>query len=169
MTLTATVQPAPVGGTVRFTLNGVQLGSPVAVSGGVAQLAVTLAAGSHTVEAHYSGTGAFDASNGSVTVAVARAATAIGAPPAVLAAGTATMHATLTSSVTGADVAGTSLVFKAGSTILCSVKTASDGTATCAASTASKLAALQKAGGYAVSFAGTVDYAPSSTTAGLGG
>jgi hypothetical protein len=79
------------------------------------------------------------------------------------------MHATLTSSVTSADVAGASLVFKAGSTILCSVKTASDGSATCAAATASKLAALQKADGYAVSFAGTTNYLPSSTTAGLGG
>jgi hypothetical protein len=169
VTLTATVTPSPVGGTVRFTLNGVQLGSPVAVSGGVARLAVALPAGSHTPEAHYSGTEAFDASNGSVTIAVARAATAIGAQPAALAAGSATMHATLTSSVTGADVAGASLVFKAGSTILCSVKTASDGSAACTATTASKLAALQKAGGYAVSFAGTTDYAPSSTTAGLGG
>jgi hypothetical protein len=169
VTLTATVQPAPLGGTVRFTLNGAQLGSPMAVTGGVAQLAVSLPAGNHTVDAHYSGTGAFDASNGSVTVQVARASSGIGASPAQMAAGSATMHATLTSTVTGAAVAGASLTFKAGSTVLCGLKTGSDGSATCTASTASKLAALRGAAGYTVSFAGTADYGPSSTSAGLAG
>jgi hypothetical protein len=168
-TLTAKVQPAPVGGTIRFTMNGTQLGSPMAVSGGYAQLVVSLPAGNHTVEAHYSGTGAFDASNASVVATVARAVTAIGASPAQVAAGSATMYATLTSTVTDAGVAGASLTFKAGSTVLCTLKTGSDGSATCTATTASKLAALQKAAGYAVSFAGTADYDPTSTTAGLAG
>jgi uncharacterized repeat protein (TIGR01451 family) len=56
---TATVAPAPDGGTVTFTVDGTQIGSPVAVdniTGSATSSAVsTLAVGSHQVVATYSG------------------------------------------------------------------------------------------------------------------
>ncbi len=155
---------------MRFTLGGVQLGSPEPVVGGQAQLPVVLAAGNRTVEAHYSGAPAFDASNASVRVQVARAGTAVTAQPVVESgASEAAMHVTLTSTVTGNGAGGLSITFKAGSTLLCSAKTAGDGGVTCVTTSASRLAALTKAGGYTASFSGSADYEPSSGTAGLGG
>jgi WD40 repeat protein len=52
-TLTATVSPA-AGGTVQFLRDGVGLGAPVTVSGGVAAAEVSLPAGASTVTAAYS-------------------------------------------------------------------------------------------------------------------
>lgn len=59
---TATVSPAPTGGNVQFQTNGVTVGSPVVLSAGSASLTTSLAAGSYTVTAVYSGTNGFAAS-----------------------------------------------------------------------------------------------------------
>jgi hypothetical protein len=67
VTLTATVAPAPAGGTVQFYDNAVALGSPVAVSGGQAQLITnSLAAGSHPITAIFNGTAGYAGSTASV-------------------------------------------------------------------------------------------------------
>jgi hypothetical protein len=63
-TLTATVVPAPAGGTVQFYDNGVALGSPVTVSNGTATCSInTLAVGNHPITASYSGTTGYAASS----------------------------------------------------------------------------------------------------------
>ena len=57
-TFTATVSSAngtPPDGSVQFLVNGVAYGSPVPLSGGTAQLAITEPAGSYTVAAQYTG------------------------------------------------------------------------------------------------------------------
>jgi hypothetical protein len=62
--LTATVVPAPAGGTVQFYDNGVALGSPVMVSGGTASYTTnTLSIGNHPITASYSGTIGYTASS----------------------------------------------------------------------------------------------------------
>ena len=68
VTLTATVAPAVGGtgvptGTVQFTDNGADLGSPVALVGGTATLTVsTLAIGAHSITAGYGGDSVFNSS-----------------------------------------------------------------------------------------------------------
>lgn len=57
--LTATVSPASATGTVQFTDNGANLGSPVALSGGTASTTTsTLGVGGHQLAAVYSGNSA---------------------------------------------------------------------------------------------------------------
>ncbi|MFD4295518.1 Ig-like domain-containing protein [Rhodococcus sp. NPDC058532] len=58
--LTATVSPAPAGGTVQFKDGDANIGGPVAVSGGVATLSHAFdAAGGRSITAVYSGAGGF--------------------------------------------------------------------------------------------------------------
>ena len=79
VTFTATVSPAtgtvtPTG-TVQFSVNGTNVGAPVALVSGVATYTTsTLAAGSQTVAATYSGSAQFEASTGSMTQTVDPAA-----------------------------------------------------------------------------------------------
>jgi Bacterial Ig-like domain (group 3)/Bacterial Ig-like domain (group 2) len=71
VTFTATVAPAPDGGTVTFTYNGSPLCSAVALSSGVATCSYSnLPVGSDLVTAAYSGDGNYTASSGSVTQTV---------------------------------------------------------------------------------------------------
>lgn len=67
LTLTATVAPAAATGTVQFTQGGVNVGSAVEVTNGVASLAVSgLAPGTaYSFRASYSGDSAYNASEGS--------------------------------------------------------------------------------------------------------
>src|SRR5882724_10950574 len=85
-TLTATVSPAPDGGTVQFLDNGVAVGSPVLVNTGtgVASLNVnTFNAGNHPVSAFFSGTTNFGAStSGTSTQSVSKATPVLSAPVA---------------------------------------------------------------------------------------
>ena len=56
VTLTATIAPAPTGGTVQFYADGVMLGAPVAVSSGRASTSTAaLGVGAHPITATYSG------------------------------------------------------------------------------------------------------------------
>ena len=69
VTVTATVTPSTAGGTVQFIIDGSPFGSPVTVSGGSATSGsiATLIAGTHTVEADYSGDTNDAASIGTLT------------------------------------------------------------------------------------------------------
>jgi large repetitive protein len=65
VTFHAAVTPAGATGTVQFKLDGKNLGTPVALSGGVANSApVPMAPGNHTVVAEYSGDARFNPSSG---------------------------------------------------------------------------------------------------------
>ncbi len=72
VTLTVTVAPAPPGagsptGTVQFVIDGANVGDPVALSEGSADISVaTLAPGTHPVVANYSGDAAFAPGSGSL-------------------------------------------------------------------------------------------------------
>jgi hypothetical protein len=80
VTLTATVAPTIDGGTVQFHDNTVALGSPVALSGGQAQLATSaLVTGGHSITATYSGTTNYNGSS-----ATAMTQTVNKAPPTIL-------------------------------------------------------------------------------------
>jgi hypothetical protein len=66
MNLTATVSPNPGGGTVQFYIDGNTVGSPAAVTAGIATLAYNpsaLSAGSHAIRADFSGYGNFTSSS----------------------------------------------------------------------------------------------------------
>ncbi len=88
-TLTATVSPSSAAGSIQFTDNGTNLGSPVALSGGSAQTTVsTLGAGSHTLSASFLPAGGASDQNQpssdskSLTVTKAGATLALSANPA---------------------------------------------------------------------------------------
>ena len=83
VTLTATLAPAPPGGTVQFYDNAVALGSPVSVSGSQAQhITGALTVGSHSITATYSGTIGFGGStSGVLTQAVSKATPTITTAP----------------------------------------------------------------------------------------
>ncbi|WP_036564975.1 Ig-like domain-containing protein, partial [Nocardioides halotolerans] len=82
-TATATVTPAlgSASGSVQFSVDGTDLGAPVAVSGGTAATALPadLGAGSHTIGAAFAPTDSttFATATGSDTLAVGKAATAV--------------------------------------------------------------------------------------------
>ncbi|WP_149240207.1 Ig-like domain repeat protein [Dyadobacter sp. 32] len=70
-TLTATVSPDPGGGSVQFKIDGTNVGSPVAVSGGGASLTFNpsaYTAGNHNVTAEFNGAGLFSASTSPAVV-----------------------------------------------------------------------------------------------------
>ncbi|MGW0177637.1 Ig-like domain-containing protein [Rhodococcus sp. NPDC003322] len=77
VTLSATVAPAPSGGTVQFRDGGTPIGAPVAVASGGATLSHTFdTAGAHDITAVYSGAGRYQESTSPVmTVRVAGAPT----------------------------------------------------------------------------------------------
>jgi hypothetical protein len=189
-TLVATVSYASgIGtpdGTVTFN-DGSTMLSTVAVvqkSPGVATATFTistLAAGSHTLTASYSGSATYQASVSSqVTLLVAGAATSISvaattvqlslasllAPASVVSLGPLT--ATITSG--GVPVAGVSLTFAAnptkGTPVVCTATTNAKGVATCAATGVNELAVVT-GGGVKVTFAGNASYLASAGSAGL--
>jgi hypothetical protein len=123
VTFTATVAqtagPAQPTGTVQFSIDGVAVGSPVALSSGSAAFSIsTLAVGVHTVTAVYTpDTGDFVGSNGSMSQrvgAVATSATTLSVAPASIMYGDT---ATLTAVVTPNFATGT-VSFYEGSTLL---------------------------------------------------
>ena len=80
VTFTATVVPAPTGGTVLFYDNNVALGSPVTVntSTGLAQCTTSaLTAGSHPITATFSGTTGFNGSTASAKTQIVNSATPV--------------------------------------------------------------------------------------------
>jgi hypothetical protein len=133
VTLTAAVTPAGATGTVQFLDGGTALGTAT-ISGGAAGLAVsTLAAGTHSIKAVYSGDGNYSGStSGAITQTVSKAASSVS-----LSAGpnpsTVGQAVTLTAAVTPAGGTGT-VQFLDGSTAL-GTATISGGTAALAVST----------------------------------
>ncbi len=79
VSFTASVVPATATGTIQFRVDGADLGSPLAVSGGSAtSLPVPgLRAGTHAVQAVYSGDGSYLGATTSLTQQVDRAKTSI--------------------------------------------------------------------------------------------
>jgi len=79
VTFTATVAPAPGGGTVQFSTNGVACGSPATVSGGTATLTTSaLLPGSYTIAAAFNGTPTYSSStSGTAAQVVNKAAVTI--------------------------------------------------------------------------------------------
>ena len=98
-------------GTVQFTVDGTNLGTPVPVTGGVAtsQSTAALAVGNHPVSAAYSGDGSFNASNGTlsggqvVTATATSTAVASSQNPATFGQ-SVTFTATVTSNAPGAGI-----------------------------------------------------------------
>jgi hypothetical protein len=131
VTFTATVTSSTSGiptGTVNFMLGATQLGSASVNASGVAAFSTsTLAAGSHTITAAYSGDGNFTLSTSSgVTVVVTAPGFSLGA--SALSPGTVSPGATATSTVTITAVGGLSASSVA---LACSVTPVVSPAATC--------------------------------------
>jgi hypothetical protein len=166
VTFTATVTPASgagpgVGGTVTFSDGSTVLGTaPISDVGGhfIATYSIsTLAVGTHSVTASYSGAADYGAgASSALTQTVNKAATTITASEAGV---NGTVSATLTSA--NGPLAGQALVFTAGSTLLCGAVTNASGVASCTASGLTVLT-LDADGSYTASFAGNTDYAATS-------
>jgi hypothetical protein len=78
VTFTATVNPSPSAGTIQFSVDNAPAGAPVTVNAGHAAVNLsTLAVGTHTVGAAYSGGDNFLGSQGSTGQVVNKAATAV--------------------------------------------------------------------------------------------
>ena len=77
VTFTATISPSSATGTVQFTIDGTNFGSPVTVSGGSAASPSisSLSVGSHTIDAVYGGDSNYAASTGTLYQTVNRAST----------------------------------------------------------------------------------------------
>ena len=168
VSFTATVAPVPDGGAVAFTVDAVPLGGPVAVNttNGTATSASTstLAPGSHTVVAAYSGNANFKSSSATLTQVVNKSPT----NTTYTGPTTADFNDTFSASATltgfgGAPVVGRTVTFKLGAgtgTETCSGTTDATGTAACA------LTAAEPFGAYPLKaeFAGDSQYETSSDT-----
>ncbi|MHB8329368.1 MAG: Ig-like domain-containing protein [Acidimicrobiales bacterium] len=164
-------------GTVVFTDGTTVLGSSAVPSGSGTATFTTdaLPLGSQSITASYGGDQGFEASTSpSVTEVVTRAPTTLSATPALLGLSPFdpylfTVHATLTSQVSGAPLPGEPVAFSTGGTPLCTTTTDASGEASCSllSANATGIAALVLADGYQVTYAGDADYLPSTTSAGL--
>ena len=147
VTFTATVTPAAPGtgtptGTVQFKINGVNFGSPVALTGGSASsLATTnLAVGNYAITVDYSGDSGFNASNGGLTggqtVNKANSSTAVAssANPSLIGQ-SVTFTATLTAVAPGAGTPTGTVQFKTNGVSFGSAVPLSGGSASSAAIT----------------------------------
>lgn len=118
MTLTATVSGSSPTGSVVFSDGGTTLGT-VSVSSGLASFTTsTLAVGSHSITAQYSGDGSnASASSGSVSVSIGKSSPAI-----TLSSSTSSLNQnqslTLTATLTGGNSPTGSVSFRDGSTLL---------------------------------------------------
>ena len=142
VTFTATVSAAAPGagtptGTVQFQTNGVNYGSPVSLSGGSASAPTlsSLAVGSTTVAALYSGDGNFNASDNTAspltqTVNKANTSTALSSSANPSVSGqSVTFTATVTATAPGSGTPSGTVTFKDGATTL-GTGTLSSGSAT---------------------------------------
>jgi hypothetical protein len=169
VTFTATVTPSSnagpgPGGTVTFSDGSTVIGTaPVLASGShfVATLSESgFAVGTHNVSASYSGSTDYAPSaSGTVAQGVTKDGTILVAQAST----NTTMTATLTSAQ-GAPLAGQTLSFSTGTTLLCTAVTAANGTASC---TATGLGSLQLVlnGTYTATYAGNASYLGSSSSA----
>ncbi|MGO9917226.1 MAG: Ig-like domain repeat protein, partial [Isosphaeraceae bacterium] len=158
---TATVSSAsgaPPDGSVQFIVNGAAYGSPVALSGSIAQLAITEPAGSYTIAAQYTGDADYAAtlaaaeSTASLTVSPVATATAVTPSAATVSFGQSATFAATVSSAAGAPPDG-AVQFLVNGAAYGSPVALSSGTA--------QLAITEPAGSYAVAaqYMGDANYA----------
>jgi hypothetical protein len=166
VTLTATVSPAPSGsplGTVSFYNGETLLGTGNVNAAGVATLTTsTLAVGTATLSADYSGSAADNGSNSTsqnLTVNTVTTATTLTAAPTSSTYGTSvTLTATITPTPT--DTPAGVVSFFNGATLITTAPVNSSGVATLA-TTALPVGSLS----LTASYAGTTDFAASTSTA----
>jgi hypothetical protein len=171
-TLISTVTNQGISGeTVSFTLDGTSVGTATTNSSGVATLpgvATTDAAGTHTgaVGVSFAGNTSFSASTGTGDLTVSKASTSLGSVSGTASfGGTATLKATLTSSVTNKGISGESVSFTLDGTSVGSATTDSNGVATLTG-VATSDAAGTHTGVVVASFAGDSNYAAASNATG---
>ncbi|MDX3853667.1 Ig-like domain-containing protein, partial [Streptomyces sp. AK02-01A] len=179
--LTATVTAVAPGsgtptGTVSFFDGATLLGSG-SLSGGVATLSVsTLSVGVHSLTAVYSGNVSFNASTSPIdiqTVNPGTAATNLTAAPATATIGgdgqahIARLSATLTVRSSGAPVAGQTITFRVGTTVVGTAITNGSGVATRTNITINPLTIINAGSRYTATFAGTAGFGSSTATAAL--
>ncbi len=166
----AAVTPAPTGGTVQFTVDGVKVGGPltVASSAGHATTALgELAVGSHQITAGYTGDITDGPSTASATVNVTSAPSSlVGANASVstsLLSRSVRMAATLTSTVTSAAIPGQQVAFAtSGNGPTCTATTTDSGVASCTV----QLGLLSpNPTSYTAAYAGNADHRSSTTAA----
>lgn len=130
VTLSATVTPGTASGTVQFTDGNTNLGAPVTVSGGIAELSHTFtSAGTHPISAVFTGAGFVSSTAGPQTVSVS--VPDVVTTTAVAAPATAQTGApvTLSASISPAPAGGT-VQFKDGVTLIGAPVEIANGTAT---------------------------------------
>ena len=157
-------------GTVQFTVDGSDVGSPTFV-GGLMLTSInlsTLTGGVHTVTATYSGDGTYARSSASVTQTVERAKTQLTTTPAIASVPAQQVEALALSAkltTAGHPLSHQLVKFWAGKTAVCSATTGADGVATCSGT--SKAIGIVVAQGYTATYGGTVNYLPSSAKGSL--
>jgi hypothetical protein len=175
VTLTATVTPGATGfgappGTVTFRDGGTTLATvPVTAAGTSATASISrsdLGAGSHPIVAEYSGTPVFAASSSqTVTVTVGKRPTTLEADALLLRVNpliglnVGVVRAVLTTS--SGPLAGRTVIFTNGATLLCTATTDATGLATCQPSLVNWLA-VTLAGKFTATYAGDGNYQGSS-------
>lgn len=159
LTATVTVNAPETGtptGTVTFYYGATALGTGTLASGAggdQATLSVSsLPVGADKITAVYAGDGTYSGSTSpAATQNVGPAATALSVQSATT---SGVMSATLTNSVTGAPIAGQTLVFTVGGTQECTAVTNASGVASCSGN----YLEIVINSGYIVSYAATTDY-----------
>ncbi|MEU3183356.1 Ig-like domain-containing protein, partial [Streptomyces sp. NPDC006923] len=180
--LTATVTAVPPGvgtptGTVSF-FDGATLLGTSALSGGVATLAIsTLSVGVHSLTAVYSGNTNFNTSTSPIDIQTVNpagpAATNLTALPTTATIGSdgqariARLSATLTVRSSGAPVAGQTITFRVGTTVVATAVTNASGLATRTNVIVDPLTIINAGSRYTATFAGTAGFGSATATAAL--
>jgi hypothetical protein len=168
-TLTSSATSAGVSGeSVAFTLDGTSVGSATTNSSGVATLTgvtTTDAVGSAgVVVASFAGDSTYAASSGTGSLTVAQAATTLSAVSGTASfGGTATLTATLTSSVTGLGVSGQTVSFTLDGGTAVTGTTNSSGVATVTVATTDPVGST---GVVVASFAGDTNFSAAANVTG---
>jgi YD repeat-containing protein len=123
VTITATIAPGGASGTVEFIDGDVSLGTYPLVSGVATYSSAGLTAGPHTITANYSGDASYASSTGSVSILVAKKASATSMQASSTNVGLG-QTVTLTASVTGTGPTG-SVEFMDGTNTVATVQLAS--------------------------------------------
>jgi hypothetical protein len=172
-TLTSTVTGQPIAGeTVSFTLDGTAVGTAMTDTTGIATLtgvATSDPVGTHTgaVVASFAGDTNYVSSSGTGDLVVSQAATALTSVSGTASfGGTATLVATLTSSVTGQPIAGETVSFTLDGTAVGTAMTDTTGIATLTGVATSDPVGTDP-GGVVANFAGDTNYLSSSGTGDL--
>ena len=159
--LTATVSPAPAGGTVQFTVDGWTVGSAVPLSSdGTAVIAVYLADGPHLVQVGYSGSSVFDSSAVAKVVDVGQAPTSLLAAPPDRFGPDQLYRLSATLSSAGAPVSGAAVWFSGAGSALCIATTDASGLASCSIDEGSTDVFLLGTAGDTAAFGGDSTHLP---------